>query len=99
MSVLIYKSLWGMSGSMKENIESISSTGYDGVEGAVVEISDQQEFQKLLSEFSLPYIPLIYTEGSDISAHSEDFKRLVDMASQYSPSKIIAHAGRDLWST
>ena len=99
MSVQVFKSLWGMTGSISEHIERISSAGYDGVEGAVVEIPDRTEFQKLLNEFSLPYIPLIYTEGPVVSAHIEDFKRLIDIASEYSPSKIVAHAGRDLWST
>lgn len=87
-----------MDGLMRQNIERISSAGYDGVEGAVIEIHDHAEFRSLLSEFSLQYIPLIYTEGSDVSAHIEDFKRLVTLASEYSPAKIVVHAGRDLWT-
>jgi hypothetical protein len=99
MAIAIYKSLWGMTGSMRENIERISSAGYVGVEGAIVEIQDHKKFRELLREFSLQYIPLIYTEGNDISSHIDDFRRLITIASEYSPSKAIAHAGRDLWSS
>jgi len=49
----------------------------------------------LLHDHDLDYIPLIYTEGKD---HTAEFKRLVVLASIFKPKKVIAHAGRDLWS-
>jgi hypothetical protein len=95
MNVRIYKSLWGMTGSLHEQCERIAKAGYDGIECAVEEISDPEKFVSLLEEFHLDFIPLIYTEGND---HLTEFKRLVKLASSFSPKKIVAHAGRDLWS-
>jgi hypothetical protein len=93
MNLKIYKSLWGMTGSLDEQISSIAVAGYDGVESAVEEISDAAKFKTLLREHHLDFIPLIFTEGEN---HLESFRRLVGLASQYEPKKIIAHAGRDL---
>lgn len=94
----VYKSLWGMSSSPEESVRRIAGAGYDGVEGAVEEIADRRRFRALLAEAKLVFIPLIYTEGDDVSAHLRSFARLTAMAAEFSPSKIVAHAGRDLWS-
>src|SRR5436190_11600339 len=95
MNLKIYKSLWGMTGSIEERIKQIASAGYDGVESAIAEISDTAKFRAMLEEHQLDYIPLIYTEGEN---HYQNFTELVELASAFSPKKIIAHAGRDLWS-
>ena len=95
MHIKVFKSLWGMTGPLEEQIVRISEAGYDGIECAAVEISNNEKFTFLLRENGLEYIPLIYTEGKN---HLENFKRLAGTASQYNPSKIVAHAGRDLWS-
>ncbi|HYM19968.1 MAG TPA: TIM barrel protein [Candidatus Kapabacteria bacterium] len=97
MDVTIYKSLWGMTGSLSDQFKLIAEAGYDGVESAAAEIRDIGKFKSLLSECGLDYMPLIYTEGSDVNAHLEDFRRLVVLASEFSPKKMVAHAGRDLW--
>ena len=93
MNLKIYKSLWGMTGSVEEQIPLIAAAGYDGLECAVEEISDTEKFKALLGEHHLDFIPLIYTEGEN---HLESFRRLVALALQYEPKKIVAHAGRDL---
>ncbi|MEI8135312.1 MAG: TIM barrel protein [bacterium] len=95
MQLKIYKSLWGMEGSLEEQFERIANAGYDGVESAVKEISNVKKFSQLLQHHSLDYIPLIYTEGED---HILDFVRQLGIAVQFNPKKIIAHAGRDRWS-
>jgi sugar phosphate isomerase/epimerase len=95
---MIYKSLWGMTTPTDQSIRLIAEAGYDGVEGAVAEIADRKEFRRLLSEKKLDYIPLIYTEGATPETHLEDFRKLIGLASEFSPKKIVAHAGRDLWS-
>ncbi len=84
-----------MTGSLEEQFSRIADAGYDGVESAVAEISDEKKIKDLLREYNLEYIPLIYTEGSD---HIKDFRQLISLASHFEPKKIIAHAGRDLWS-
>ncbi len=97
MQLKVYKSLWGMSGGTA-NFARIASAGFDGIESAVAEISDNDRFRSMLAEFGLGYIPLIYTEGNSPAEHLADFERLVSEASKFVASKIIAHFGRDLWS-
>ncbi len=84
-----------MTGSLEEQFAKIAEAGYEGVESAVIEISDAKKFKALLRGNNLEYIPLIYTEGIN---HLENFRQLVSLASTFEPKKIIAHAGRDLWS-
>ena len=92
MQLKVYKSLWGMTGAIRDQLSQISTAGYDGVESACDEVADSDEFRQLLADHTLDYIPLIYTEGD----HFESFKRLVELAASYSPQKIVAHAGRDI---
>jgi sugar phosphate isomerase/epimerase len=84
-----------MTGGLEEQFAQIAEAGYDGVESAVEEITDGGYFKSLLREFNLEYIPLIYTEEA---SQFESLKRLAYLASEFQPKKIIAHAGRDLWS-
>src|SRR5579864_1170673 len=95
MKIKVFKSLWGMTGSLEEQISLISAGGYDGVESAVEEIAEAGKFKALLADYHLEYLPLIYTEGKN---HSDSLRLLVDLAAKYEPGKIIAHTGRDLWS-
>jgi sugar phosphate isomerase/epimerase len=92
MKLKIYKSLWGMTDPIEGQFRKIAKAEYDGIESACEEIGDSGKFRDLLNKYALDYIPLIYTEGN----HSESFKRLIELAAGYSPSKIVAHAGRDL---
>ncbi len=95
MNLKIYKSLWGMTGPIEEQIQCIAAIGYDGVECAVERIANFEKFKTLLREHDLDFIPLIYTETE---SHIESFLRLIELAAQYEPKKIVAHAGRDLMS-
>lgn len=93
MKLKIYKSLWGMSGDLEENIPLIKQAGYDGVEAALQEIENPEVLKRLLQEHDLDFIALVYTEGDDHAAHLE---RVVAKAAEFGASKIVAHAGRDL---
>jgi len=84
-----------MTGTIEEQFSQIAMAGYDGIESAAEEIADVEKFKALLNEYKLDFIPLIYTEGRN---HSASLGKLMWLASQYEPKKIIAHAGRDLWS-
>jgi sugar phosphate isomerase/epimerase len=83
-----------MTDSLEEQFTKIAEAAYNGIESAVEEIADIEKFKSLLREYDLEYIPLIYTEGD----HLQNFRRLVQFATEFEPKKIIAHAGRDLWS-
>jgi hypothetical protein len=93
MKLKIYKSLWGMEGALEEQFKRIKDAGYDGIEAAAQEIADPALFRSLLKEYGFDFIALVYTEGSD---HEGNFLQVVENALQYQPSKIVAHAGRDL---
>jgi sugar phosphate isomerase/epimerase len=95
--VQIYKSQWGLSSSPTRSLTAVRAAGYDGFECAVAEISDLHAFRSALADSGLSYLPLIYTEGRTPAEHRADFERLVAMAAALKPTKIIAHAGRDLW--
>ena len=93
MKLKIYKSLWGMEGALEEQFSRIKSAGYDGVEAAAQEIAQPELFKQLLKEHGLDFIALVYTEGESHARHLEE---VLANAMQYSPSKIVAHAGRDI---
>lgn len=93
MKLQVYKSLWGMDGNLEENVTRIVEAGYDGIEVATQEVQEPQRLKELLADHKLDLIALVYTEGDDHSAH---FKRVVEQAVSFGPSKIVAHAGRDL---
>jgi sugar phosphate isomerase/epimerase len=83
-----------MTGSLEEQFRRIAEAKYDGIECALIEIPEPTEFRELLRNYNLEYIPLIYTEGD----HLQNFLRLVQLAAEFEPKKIVAHAGRDIWS-
>jgi sugar phosphate isomerase/epimerase len=87
-----------MTDSLDESLHKIASAGYDGVEGGVAEVTDAASFKKLLDQTKLDYLPLIYTEGADVNTHLDDFRNLITRAVEFSPKKIVAHGGRDLWN-
>ncbi len=107
MNVKIYKSLWGMTGPIEQQFERIRAAGYDGIESATQEMSigndehsgsnpiKPEAFQKLLKDFGLDYIALVYTESQE---HAEELRRRVGEAMRFNPRKIVAHAGRDTMS-
>ena len=95
MQLKVYKSLWGMAGTLDTQFQRIRSAGYDGVESASSEIKDHLYFRQLLAEHSFDYVALVYTEGPD---HLEEFRRLVSSAMDLGPKKIVAHVGRDTMS-
>ncbi|MEO6940557.1 MAG: TIM barrel protein [Candidatus Kapaibacterium sp.] len=95
MQLKIYRSLWGMTGPLEEQFSRIAAAGYDGVEAPPQDIIDPAQFKALLAQHKLDFMALVYTEGKDHAAH---FEQVIDNAMQYSPTKIVAHAGRDLMS-
>jgi sugar phosphate isomerase/epimerase len=93
MELKIYKSLWGMEGSLEEQFSRIKSAGYDGIEAAAQEIKEPELFKSLLKEYGFDFIALVYTEGE---SHADHLLEVMTNAMQYEPSKIVAHAGRDI---
>lgn len=91
MKLKIFKSLWGMEGSIADKLKLIHEQGYDGVEGPLVPREEQPIFRELLSSYQLEFIPQVSTEGN----HIDSFKRQTEEAMAFNPLKINSHSGRD----
>jgi sugar phosphate isomerase/epimerase len=95
MDLKIFKSLWGMSGPLEQQIEQIAEAGYDGVESCTQECNDIPLLKQLLAKNKLDYISLLYTEGDD---HGKSFEERARQAAELNPVRIVAHGGRDTMS-
>ena len=93
MKLIVYKALWGMTEALRGQIAIIKAAGYDGVESATQECTDPKVLKMQLKDHDLRYISLVYTEGPD---HVEQLRRHVGNAMEFEPTKIVAHAGRDI---
>ena len=93
MDLKVYHAFWGMEGTLREKMERAAQHGYDGVEGPLPSLQEENEFHELREEFGLGYIPQIYTHGH----HEESFLAQVERAIQFRPHLINSHSGKDYW--
>jgi hypothetical protein len=91
MKLDVYKSLWGMNGSLEASIERIAEAGYEGVEGPVPTGKDALQFRSLLEQYQLAYIADIYTEAD----HTRSFRDRLALAAEFGPVKINSHSVKD----
>ncbi|MFD2116650.1 sugar phosphate isomerase/epimerase family protein [Paenibacillus yanchengensis] len=97
LQVKVFKTTWGMTGSMEEQLEKIAAGGYEGVEGPMPSVEQTPLFRNLLEQYKLEYIPMIYTY--DIAgSHVESFRQQLERAMSFSPKKVNAHSGKDWMS-
>jgi sugar phosphate isomerase/epimerase len=90
MELLVFRSLWGMTGAIEEQISSIAAAGYDGVEGFVAASNlPVGEFTGLVVSNRLKLIM-----GAAVSSIDELEPTLKTLA-EYQPLKIGLHSGRD----
>ena len=90
MKLKIYKALWGMKGSIEDQLKQIAEAGYDGVESRVPKNLGQ--FKKLLSECHLNYIPMIFTIGPN---HAASFDAQLKEAIKFDPPLVVSHSAKD----
>ena len=91
MKLLVFRALWGMTGTIPEMVERIAEAGYDGIECQVLQpdAMPMDEFVKLLDAHNLNLILL-----SQIPTE-QDIERSLKQAAEYQPLKISMHSGAD----
>lgn len=90
MQVLIFRALWGMTGTLDEQFERISAAGYDGVECWPRFLGlNPARLQKLLDRYSLRLITAGRIEAAD------ELDRELEFLAAFAPVKINIQGGRD----
>lgn len=90
MKLLVFRSLWGMTGSPHEQIERIAAAGYDGVEAFLgANDLDRREFTALVRRYNLRLIM-----AGAIATKAELEPTLKQLA-EFEPLRIGIHSGRD----
>lgn len=89
MKVKFYKTLWGMGGSLDEQLTLIKGAGYDGWEDW---IKPHFEIKKAAETQGLEYLAMV--AGND----PEQFKRDLNEAFDGGCVKVTVHAGSAAWT-
>ena len=61
MNIQLYKALWGMEGSCRDQLTRAAQAGYAGIEAPLPPANREAEFKDLLEEFQLHYIAQVTT--------------------------------------
>jgi sugar phosphate isomerase/epimerase len=91
MAVEFYKALWGMDGSLAEQLRQIKDARYDGFETAVPIASDGS-LAKAAGDAGLGYIGMLFLTDVD------SLNKGIEAAQELGAKKINVHAGKDWWS-
>ena len=89
---LTFKTLWGMSESMEQQLSRIAAAGFDGVEGDPPAEEEAQTFRRLLKKYHLAYIADLHTAGDD---HFLSFAEQAERALTFDPVLINSQTGKD----
>jgi hypothetical protein len=90
----LFHALWGMTGTISEQLNRAKQHGYEGIEAPMPSLEQKNEFIELLDQLQLAYIPQIFTSNN----HEESFQEQVERAKQFSPILINSHSGKDFMS-
>lgn len=91
MRIQYFKSLWGLEGSLAEQVRRAAEAGYDGIEAPAPEPEQAEAFAALLEKNGLAYIAQIFT-GRD---HADSFAKQAAYAAGFKPALIVSHSARD----
>lgn len=105
MELLLFKTLWGHTGSIDEAIASAGKHGFDGIEGLTpVNPAARRELRARLADAGLVYIAEICTAGSyvpernaSVADHLESFRQQAEASLECAPSFLTVVAGCDAW--
>lgn len=89
MKVRSIKSLWGMTGSLEEQVRKIAESGYQGIEAPLPSKKDAALFKELLHSYELDYVAQIFAETK------ESFQAQAAACVEYAPLLVNAQSGRD----
>jgi sugar phosphate isomerase/epimerase len=99
MKLKVFKSLWGMSGTLEEQARRIAEAGvYDGIETSMPAPENEAHFRAVLAAHGLDYVPMIFSFGATVQEHIASFRANLQRALTFAPSVINAHGGKDYWS-
>ncbi len=88
MKLKAFKSFWGMTGTVEENLRRIREAGYEGVETGIPGLKPE-EWKELLNRYGLDYICMIFPFSL------EEFRDQLKRAVEYGPLFVNSHTGRD----
>jgi len=92
MKLKVIKALWGMTGSLEQQVEQIAAAGYDGIECGLPSEAEEEKFRELLRTHKLDYVAMIFTGGDD---HLASFKSQAERAAGFRPLSITSHSLKD----
>jgi hypothetical protein len=93
MKLLVFRSLWGMTGRIEDQIAQIAAEGYDGVEAShQPDVITPEALRSLLERYRLKLIM-----GASISATNQ-LESALSALIEYQPLRIGLHSGRDSMS-
>lgn len=98
MKLLLFRHLWGVSGTWEEVFPQFKAAGYHGIESELPPPTERERFQRLLDQYGFKLILQINTGGETVAAHVESFRRQVLEARRLQPHLINTHSGRDAWA-
>ncbi len=93
MELFIFRALWGMSGTVEEQIERIAAAGYDGIDGFTAANSlSIAAFTQLVTSHGLKLIMNAQVDRRD------QLEPTLKTLAEYNPLKIGLQSGRDSMS-
>ena len=108
MQLVTYRSLWGMTGRLEEQLMRVREGGFDGVEWLPPSESDEPIFRAVMRDLDLRFIACVSTPGplggpDPVTAtpdtdHVAEYERAVGRAMTFEPDKITTNVGLDTMS-
>jgi hypothetical protein len=108
LKLVTYKSLWGMTGPLQDQLQRIRDAGYDGVEWILPTAADEPLFRAVMRDLGLRYIAVVSTPAPPGSPetvtatprtnHVIEYQRAIDRALTFAPDKISTNVGYDAMS-
>lgn len=90
MKLLVFRALWGMTGTVEQQLEQVAAEGYDGIEGwHHPEVITPEAMRSLLDHYGLKLIL-----GASVRQAAE-LDNLLDVLPIYAPLRISVHSGLD----
>lgn len=105
MKLMLFKTLWGHTGTLQHAVSDALQACFNGLEGPAPEqVSDASFFKSLLKDAGLSYIAEISTAGdyvpdrrASLSEHIESFKAGLEHSLRLDPLFITCLGGCDAW--
>ncbi|MFN3728362.1 MAG: sugar phosphate isomerase/epimerase family protein [Fimbriimonadaceae bacterium] len=90
MKIEFYKALWGMAGTLDDQVSRIMHAGFAGIESGVPAGYDR-DFAARLTDAGLKWIGMLFVDDADALA------RGIDVAADMGAVSVTVHSGHDYW--